>query len=62
MVFHDLLVLLQVVVVYVPVHEKVLNLKRVHLLLVLQQLQRQDVFLLGYQASRVALLEYAHLG
>lgn len=62
MVFHDLLVLLEVVVVNVPVHEEVLNLKCVHFLLVFQQLYRQDVFFLGDQACRVALLEKAHLG
>lgn len=62
MVFHDLLVLLQVVVVNVPVHKEVLNLKCVHFLLVFQQLYRQDVFFLGDQACWVALLENAHLG
>jgi hypothetical protein len=61
-VFHDLLVLLQVVVVNVPVHEEVLNLKCVHFLLVFQQFYWQDVFFLCDQTCRVALFENAHFG
>ena len=61
MIFHDLLVFFEVVVVNVPIHEKVLDLKCVHFLLVFQQLYGQDVFLLHDQTGGISFLEDAHL-